>query len=42
MEGNYCYQYPHPAITADCLVFASSSSADMSLARGGGLSPAVL
>ena len=22
MEGNYCYQYPHPAITADCLVFA--------------------
>ena len=21
MEGNYCYKYPHPAVTADCVVF---------------------
>ena len=21
MEGNYCYRYPHPAVTTDCVVF---------------------
>ena len=21
MEGKYCYKYPHPAVTADCIVF---------------------
>lgn len=21
MEGNYCYRYPRPAVTADCLIF---------------------
>ena len=21
MEGNYCYKYPHPAVTTDCVVF---------------------
>ena len=21
MEGNFCYKYPHPAVTTDCVVF---------------------
>ena len=21
MEGNFCYRYPHPAVTTDCVVF---------------------
>lgn len=21
MEGNYCYKYPHPAVTTDCVIF---------------------
>ena len=21
MEGMYCYKYPHPAVTTDCVVF---------------------
>lgn len=21
MEGQYCYQYPRPAVTTDCVIF---------------------
>lgn len=38
-KGNYCYKYPHPAVTTDCVVFGYDVKEGLSILlikRGGG------